>query len=180
MISKKNELKKLKDEVEELRRSISNIMDYLNEQMVDTCKRKSAKLDIDNEIKTLYHEYDFPKELNMNKLCESFGKENYFKIAEALYKYYVIERHLARQDMTGWKMLGPMEEEKIVNKIVENIINDFNIELYLNSEVRSHFFTTCGISKAKEEFLQEEICNAIKRIEREFGVEEKDFILRKK
>lgn len=170
MISKKNELKKLKDEVEELRRSISNIMDYLNEQMVD----------IDNEIRILYHEYDFPKALNMNKLCEAFGKENYFKIDKALYKYYVIERHLARQDMTGWKILGPMEEEKIVNKIVENIINDFNIELYLNSAVRSQFFTICGISKAKEKFLQEEICNAIKQIKREFGVEEKDFILRKK
>lgn len=177
MISKKNELKKLKDEVEELRRSISNIMDYLNKHIVD----------IDNEIKILYHEYDFPKELNMNKLCEAFGKENYLKIDKALYKYYVIERHLARQDMTGWKMLGPMEEEKIVNKIVENIIDNFNARLYLTPTLRNQIYAVYGINrteeeinKTKEEFLQEGICNAIKQVEKKFGVEVKGFILRRR
>lgn len=177
MISKKNELKKLKDEVEELRRSISNIMDYLNEHIVD----------IDNEIRILYHEYDFPKELNMNKLCEAFGKENYYKIDKALHEYYVIERHFARQGMTGWQMLGSMEEEKIVDKIVENIIDNFNSGLYLAPTLRNQIYAVCGINrteeeinKTTEEFLQEEICNAIKQVEKEFGVEEKDFILRRK
>lgn len=38
---------------------------------------KSAKLDIDEEIKNLFSEKDMPKILHMNKLCYKFGKENF-------------------------------------------------------------------------------------------------------
>lgn len=38
---------------------------------------KSAKLDINEEIKNLFPEKDMPKMLYMNKLCGKYGKENF-------------------------------------------------------------------------------------------------------
>lgn len=38
---------------------------------------KSAKLDIDEEIKNLFFEKDMSKMLYMNKLCDKYGKENF-------------------------------------------------------------------------------------------------------
>ena len=46
------------------------------------CNYKSAKLDIDEEIKNLFSVKDMPKMLYMNKLCDKYGKENFATTGE--------------------------------------------------------------------------------------------------
>lgn len=59
------------------------------------CNYKSAKLDIDEEIKNLFSVKDMPKMLYMNKLCDKYGKENFAAIDKASDKYYTIEKLFA-------------------------------------------------------------------------------------